>query len=278
MTSSTRLAEQCLSFVVRDHEQREAIIGDLREEFSRYARRAGAARASRWHVRQCLGIAVRYGVMRLLRRRPPARWISNAELDTAGGRWSGLSRDWRHAWRALCQRPALSAVVVLTLAVALAANSTTFSLLDALVLRPYRFVGVDRLIVATTAEPDDDFIDRINVTGADFRDWREQTRSVSRWSMYQWWDANLSGVDTPEQLPAFFVSPGFFALLDATPALGREFVESESQPGQQHRVVLSHGLWARRFASDPRDRRHQRATRRRSLRGGGRGPTWIQHP
>ena len=69
--------------------------------------------------------------------------------------------------------------------------------------------------------------------------------------MYQWWDANLSGVDIPEQVPAFFVSPGFFELLGSTPIMGRAFTESEAQPGQHHRVVLGHGLWARRFASDP---------------------------
>lgn len=251
MTFSTRIAEHILGVVVRDSEQREAIIGDLREELSRYCARVGAVRASRWHLRQCVGIAVRYGFMRLLRRKPPVRWIVLAADESSGGNWPGATRDFRCAWRAIWQRPALSSVVVATLAIALAANSTTFSLLDALVLRPYRFAGVDRLITATTTEPDDEFFDRINVTGADFREWREQVGSVTSWSMYQWWDANLSGVDTPEQVPAFFVSPGFFALLDAAPATGREFVEAESQPGQRHRVVLGHALWSRRFASDP---------------------------
>ncbi len=251
MSSSTRVAEHLLSLIVRDADQREAIIGDLREEFARYSARVGAARASRWHVRQSLGIAVRYGFVRLLRRKPPVRWISIASMEAESRGWSGMSRDVRYAWRAIWQRPALSSVIVATLAIALAANSTTFSLLDALVLRPYRFAGVERLITATTTEPDDEFFDRINVTGADFREWRDHVRSVDSWSMYQWWDANLSGVETPEQVPAFFVSPGFFELLDATPALGREFVEAESQPGQRHRVVLGHALWARRFASDP---------------------------
>jgi putative ABC transport system permease protein len=251
MTSSTRIAEHILGIVVRDAEQRDAIIGDLREELSRYCARVGPARASRWHLRQCVGIAVRYGFMRLLRRKPPVRWIVLAADESGGGRWLGVTRDLRYAWRSIWQRPALSSVVVATLAIALAANSTTFSLLDALVLRPYRFAGVDRLIAATTTEPDDEFFDRINVTGADFREWREQVRGVTRWSMYQWWDANLSGVDTPEQVPAFFVSPGFFDLLDATPAIGRDFVDAEGQPGQRHRVVLGHALWSRRFASDP---------------------------
>ena len=152
------------------------MIGDLREEHARYARRASAPRRpSRWHLRQSLGIAVRYGMMRMLRRKPPVRWISLAAAEPEGPWWSGLTRDVLYARRAIVQRPLLSFTVVVTLALALAANSTTFSLMDALVLRPYRFAGVDRLVVATTVAPDANFIDRINVTAADFREWREQS-------------------------------------------------------------------------------------------------------
>jgi putative ABC transport system permease protein len=249
--SRSAFGERVLTFVVRDAELRESMLGDLREEGARLARRAGAAKAARWHRRQSLGIAVRYGMMRLLRRKPPVRWFSTADLEPQGPWWTGTLRDVRYAWRATLQRPMLSGAVILTLALALAANSTTFSLLDALVLRPYRFANVDRLIVATTGGPDDTFFDRINVTGADFREWREQVKTVQDWAMYQWWDANLSGVDLPEQVPGFFVTPGYFALLSAPPVLGREFLESESQPGQHRRAVIGHGLWARRFASDP---------------------------
>ena len=246
-----KFAEQLLSVVVRDPEHRESILGDLREEHSRQVRRVGAARARRWHLRQSAGIAVRYGFARLLRRKPPTRWITVAEHDTNSAWWSGLNRDFLYAWRSIMQRPALSAVVVLTLAVALAANSTTFSLMDALVLRPYRFAGVDRLLVVTTQTVDDNFVDRINVTAADFREWRERSKSIGSWSMYYWWDALLSGVDVPEQVPGFMVSPGYFAQLGSPPALGREFVEEETGPGQHRRVVLGHGLWQRRFAGNP---------------------------
>ena len=246
-----RFAEQLLSFVVRDADAREAIVGDLREEYARQAPRVGAQRATRWHLRQSLGIAVRYGMFKLLRRKPPTRWIAIVEHDTDGRWWSGLNRDVRYAWRSIMQRPALSAVVVVTLAVALAANSTTFSLLDALVLRPYRFAAVDRLLAVTTMAPDDTLVDRINVTAADFREWRERAASVKQWSMYYWWDALLSGVDVPEQVPGFLVSPGYFAMLGSPPVLGREFVEQETTPGQHRRVVIGYGLWQRRFAGNP---------------------------
>lgn len=247
----TSLAERLLDVVIRDPEARESITGDLREEAARYARKAGAAKAARWQLRQSVGIAMRYGFVRLFRRKPPVRWIAMATLEPDGPWWAGLHRDVLYARRALMQRPMLSATVVFTLALALAANSTTFSLMDAQVLRPYRFAGVERLIVATNTNLDDTFFDRLNVTAADFREWRERTTAVEDWAMYQWWDANLSGVDVPEQVPGFFVSAGFFDLLSAKPILGRTFLESETRPGQHQRVVLGHRLWMRRFASDP---------------------------
>ena len=247
----SKFAEGVLTFIVRDADQREAIIGDLREELTRYARRVGNSRAIRWHRRQSVSIACRYGLTRMLRRKPPVRWISIADAEPDGPWWSGMGRDVRHAWRAILQRPALSGVVVLTLAVALAANSTTFSILDALVLRPYRFEGVDRLIVATTMNPEQSFFDRNNVAAGDFREWPERSKTIEQWAMYQWWDANLSGVDIPEQVPGFLVSPGFFALLGSPPAMGREFIDSEARRGQHRRAVLGHALWTRRFAADP---------------------------
>jgi putative ABC transport system permease protein len=146
--------------------------------------------------------------MRLLRRKPPVRWISIASTEPQGPWWTGLTRDVLYARRAIVQRPLLTFTVVVTLALALAANSTTFSLMDALVLRPYRFAGVDRLVVATTVAPTMSFFDRINVTAADFREWREQSSTVRNWAMYQWWDANLSGVDIPEQVPGFLCLSG----------------------------------------------------------------------
>ena len=251
-TSPPRFAESLLTFVVRDADQRDAMIGDLREEFAKYARRVGGPKAARWHWRQSLSIAMRYSLMRLFRRKPPVRWtISMASMEADGSWYSGMTRDVLYAWRAIRHSAATSAVVVVTLATALAANSTTFSILDALVLRPYRFEGVDRLMVATIGAPDEAFFDRLNVSAADFREWQEQSRTVKAWALYRWWEPNLSGVDIPEQVPGFEVSPGYFSLLGVKPILGREFLSDESKPGQGHRVVLGHALWTRRFASDP---------------------------
>jgi putative ABC transport system permease protein len=251
MTTPSRFAERLLSFVVRDPEWRDAVIGDLREEYARAAVRMGAARARRWHRRQSVGIALRYSAHKLVHRTPPPRWLAVAAQEPGGSWMAGLTRDLLYAWRSIRQRPALSAVILTTLALALAANSVTFALMDAIVLRPYRFAGVDRLMIVATNPADAPLLERDSVSRADFREWRAQSRTVAHWGAYQWWDANLSGVDVPETVASFHVTPGFFKLLGVTPALGREFLESEAVPGQDRRVVLGHGLWMRRFASDP---------------------------
>jgi putative ABC transport system permease protein len=250
-SAPSSFAEALLSVVVRDPDHRESVLGDLREEHARLARRIGAAKATAWHRRQSIDIAIRYGFARLLRRKPPTRWITLATQEPDGRWWSGATRDLLYAWRAIGQRPGLSAVIVLTLAAALAANSTTYSIMDAIVLRPYRFAGNDRLLVITTVAPDDRFLDRENVTAADFQEWRDRSGTIKGWAMYQWWDANLSGVDIPEQVAGFRVSPGYFALLGVTPALGREFTDDEAEQGEHRRVILGHALWTRRFAADP---------------------------
>ncbi|MEO8682230.1 MAG: ADOP family duplicated permease, partial [Vicinamibacterales bacterium] len=248
----SRFAERLLALVVRDREWRDGVIGDLREEHARQAVRVGAAKASRWHLQQTIGIAVRYGTHRLLRRSTrPRPWLAAATQESGASWRAGRWRDAQYAWRSVRQRPGVSGIVVATLALALAANATTFSLMDAIVLRPYRFDGVERLIAAASQAPSATLFDRETVTPADFRDWQRDVQSVDKFAAFDWWDANLSGIDNPEQVPGFKVTPDFFNVLGVKLSLGRVFLPEESEPGRHQRVILGHDLWTRRFAADP---------------------------
>lgn len=151
-------------------------------------------------------------------------------------------------WRA---RPMLSGVVVLTLALALAANATIFNLADALYLRPFRFDGVDRLVVVASVPENDPLADRSSVAPADYQDWVQEATTLTGLVAADFWDPNLSDVDQPEQLAGFRVSPGFFEAIGAEPLRGRTFADDEAMPGRDKRVVVSHGLWVRRFGADP---------------------------
>ena len=267
MTSPSHFAERLLGFVVRDPEWREAVIGDLREESARLSARIGATRARRWHTQQSLRIACRYGTHRLLQRgTPPPRWLAIAAQEPGGSWTAGLSRDALYAWRAVGQRPALSTVIVMTLALALAANATTFSLMDAIVLRPYRFAGVDRLLAIASQSPNAPIVERETVTRADFRDWQREAKTVSQLAAFEWWQPNLSGIENPEQVPGFKVSPEFFQPGRRTPVVERTFCR---EAGSRHQsVVLILGMDAA-VCVGSLDRRPHRSARWRILRSRG---------
>lgn len=245
--------ERLLRATVRDPEWRDAISGDLREEFAAIAAARGGAAARRWYWRQTLPLAARFLAGRLLPSVTPARHrIRVADIEHAHLLGSGWGREWRHAWRALGQRPGLTAVMVVTLGVTLAANAVVFNLADALYLRPFRFPDVDRLVmIASDAYRDGPFLDKESVAPADFRDWTSSLQTVGELAAAEWWDPNLSGIDVPEQIAGFRVTPGFFELLGAPPLLGRTFSPEDGQPEAHRRVLLSHAFWTRQFAADP---------------------------
>jgi putative ABC transport system permease protein len=194
----------------------------------------------------------RFAVGRVLRRPAPARpWISAADFDESGVWRRGWLRDLRYAWRSVFRQPALAAVVVSTLALALAANATVFSIMDAIVLRPYRFEGIDRIVMVASDSPTAPVWDRESVATFDFREWQRHVKTVAVLGAAEWWNANLSEVDTPEQLPAFKVTASYFEVLQAKPRLGRLFTADSETLGQHRRVVIGHTLWQRRFAGDP---------------------------
>jgi len=162
-----------------------------------------------------------------------------------------LTMQVRYALRSLAKRPLMSATVVATLAFGVGANAAVFGVIDALMLHPYTMRDADRIVMPVSTSPTG-IGHRETVSPADFLDWRRQTAggAITRLSAFQWWDANLVGRDEPERVQGFFVSPDFFAAIGASPAIGRAFRADEELPANARRVVLSDGLWKRRFGAD----------------------------
>ncbi len=124
-----------------------------------------------------------------------------------------LWHDLRSAWRSVRHQPALSATIVLVLALGLSANATIFALVDAIVLRPFRYPGVERAAVVASDEHTR-FFDRESVAPGDFLDWREQATDVfDRLAAIEWWDPQFRGDGPPQQLTGFKVSPELFEIL-----------------------------------------------------------------
>ncbi len=246
----SRLAERLLAAAYRDQEWAEAVIGDLREEYSTIAQRSGARVARRWHWAQALRLAGRRvtGGSRRQVREPLLRGIP--ESREQGRRLAGFHRDVTYAVRSLLRRPMLSAVMIGALALGLAANATIFSVLDAIVLRPFRFPTADRLVVMASVAPTE-FFGNSSVAAGDYLEWTEQATTITDFAVFRWWEPNLTGRDEPEQLPGFHVSASFFKTLGVTAFRGRMFTDEDGLPSAGRRVIMSHGLWMRRFGGDP---------------------------
>jgi putative ABC transport system permease protein len=251
MAAPPQLAERLLAATVRDEHWRDSILGDLREEFATMRKRHGDGPAARWYWRQAFAIGARRVAARVRLRSSFPALVQTAELETSGGWRIGFTRDLRHAWRTVARRPGTSAAIVITLALALATNSASFAILDALVIRPFRFPGVERLVLVASDDSQNDLFDRESVSPGDFADWRRESRTISSLAAAEWWDANLSGIDTPEQVAGYMVTENFFPAFGLSPVLGRNFVAAETQPGNHRRAILGHTLWTRVFAADP---------------------------
>ncbi|MGH7613069.1 MAG: ABC transporter permease [Gemmatimonadales bacterium] len=160
-------------------------------------------------------------------------------------------QDLRYAVRQLAKSPGFTTVAVLTLALGIGANTAIFSVVNRLLFNPLPFLEQpDRLVAVWETDPRGN--DHSEASPANFRDWKRQARSFDHMVAHIWWTANLTGGDRPERVQGFLVSPDYFTTLGIRPLLGRGFVAGEGEPGRDRVVVLSHGIWQRRFGGDPR--------------------------
>ncbi len=164
-----------------------------------------------------------------------------------------LLKDIRYGVRGFLKRPGFAAVVVLTLALGVGANTAIFSIVYAVLLRPLPFPEQDRLVVAwekdTAAKTP-----FVELSVAEIRDWQAQNHSFTSLAAMPTtvygYGYVLTGRGEPVQLESAKVSGSFFSTLGAHAALGRVFGESEDQINGPNVVVLSDHLWRERFNSD----------------------------
>jgi hypothetical protein len=172
--------------------------------------------------------------------------------DTRGTRWlEDLLQDLRYGARMLLKNPGFTLIAVITLAAGIAANTTIFSIADALILRPFNFPHQERLVMVWERGFLAGGFDHGSVAPGNFNDWREQNRSFEQLIAISGRAFDLTDGHQPEQFGGHGVSAGFFHALGVKAALGRTFLPGEDEPGRDQVVVLKHSLWKRRFGSDP---------------------------
>ena len=162
-------------------------------------------------------------------------------------------RDFRHSLRALLKQPLFSGIVILTFALGIGANTAVFSVLNAVLLRPLPFHEPHELVALSlydTRTGPEGVSDQSTVSYPDFVDWRAQNRVFDGLAVY--FNQSLTLTDGKEaiHLQAEAVSANLFTVLGIQPILGRTFSPNEDEPGNRV-VILSHGLWQRRFGGDP---------------------------
>lgn len=166
------------------------------------------------------------------------------------GHVESLARDLTHAVRRLVRERGFTVTVLLTLALAVGAASSVFSVFDSVVLSPLPFEGSDRLLVLQNTYPGAG-VERISNAVPDYFDRREQVEAFEEVAVYRIESVTLSEGDRPERIDQGRATPSLFPLLRAEAAQGRLFAEADGELGNERKVLLTDELWRRRFGATP---------------------------
>src|SRR5499426_587192 len=163
-----------------------------------------------------------------------------------------LIQDLRYGSRMLLKIPGFALVAIITLSLGIGANTTIFSLINSLLLKPIPFPQADRLALVWQSQVNNPNSRNI-VSAPNFWDWQRQNDVFENMAVFDTAGKgyDLSGDGEPERVSGLHVSAGFFDTLGVKPHLGRAFSPEEEQPGRHQVIVISDGLWRSRYNSDP---------------------------
>src|SRR5262245_22587604 len=160
--------------------------------------------------------------------------------------------DIRLAARALLRAKGLAAAAVLCLALGIGSTTIVYSVTSAIVLHPVPTPDPTGLVMVGEVPPSHPTPDDASMAPANYLDLARRNRSFTELAAFRLNDANLTGIDEPEHVHGFRVTPSWFHVLGVRPAIGRAFNSDDARYGVSPDVViLSDGLWHRRFAADP---------------------------
>ena len=212
-----------------------------------------------FHLEQQIAENVAAGMSAEEARRAALRSFGNPvalrEQARESWSWNGLEsllRDVRIGTRTLLRSPGFAMTAILVMALGIGANVALFTLVRSVLLRPLPFFEPGRLVGVFEAQSNGTNWDNV-VAGGCFAVWKDHAQSFSRLAIRQEMDYNLAstGNQLPEVVEGQTASWNIFPLLGVQPALGRLFTAADDQPGANATVVLTWGLWKRRFGGDP---------------------------
>jgi putative ABC transport system permease protein len=160
-----------------------------------------------------------------------------------------IIQDLRYSIRTLLKKPLFAAITIITLALGIGANTAIFSVIDAVLLRPLPYRDADKLVIVWERSRRSER--QWNVANpANFADWSEQNSVFSDMAAFTDQTANLTGDGEPEEVGCQFATPNLFSVLGVNAIRGRALTPEDGKPGQPDVVVISYGLWQRRFGGE----------------------------
>lgn len=164
---------------------------------------------------------------------------------------NSIWQDVRYGMRMLWKTPIFTAIMVLTLAIGIGANTAIFSLIHQVLLQPLPYSNPDRLVTLWESNPEKG-VTPDTTSRANFIDWRERNSVFTGMAAAsRLGSVTITSGNPAEEITWSQVSPNFFDLLGVYSQFGRVFFIDEERPDKNRVVVLSHGLWLRRFGGDP---------------------------
>src|SRR4029453_8219006 len=162
-----------------------------------------------------------------------------------GGLIETIWQDLRYSGRMLRKYPGFTLIAVLTLSLGIGANTAIFSIVNAVLLRPFPYQAPEQLVIVG------EYAAGGAVSYPNFVDWRDDRNVFASASAVRSNENfNFSGAGEPERLQARLVSAGFLSLFGVSPVLGRDFLTEDDRPGASPTAILSYGFWVRRFGGD----------------------------
>jgi len=160
---------------------------------------------------------------------------------------SSLFNDLRFGLRMMVRNPMFTLIAVVTLALGIGANTAIFSVVDAVLLRPLPYPAPERLVFLWSTMHSQG-VPQSGSALPNYHEWRDRNKVFDGLGGFYYGDFNLSAAgEAPERIQGAYVTANFFEILQVSPALGRLFAPEEEQFGRNRVVLISHGLWQRRF-------------------------------
>ena len=237
MRSPPPLARWLLRFLL-PRTLRDAVIGDLTEQYQRRVPRDGQAGARRWFWAQSIEAV----------RTLSSLSDESTTLTPLRPPLFGLTSDFRFAWRLFSRRPVFTVIALATLSLGIGATTAIFSVAKPALLETLPYPNADRIALVWEQETDGA---TSNVGFMTYDDLRQRSTSFETMAAMSFWQPTLLGAGDPVQVLGQSVSAAFFSLLGVTPALGRDFRPEDDRVGAERVAILSHRLWRDRFGADP---------------------------